>query len=76
MKSLASILVVLFSIITASTIVSCDSKPSTANSYANEDVYIAKAIKRSNIRYVADMAFMQDILVTDVVEQERLWLIM
>ena len=39
MKSLESILVVLFSIITASTIVSCDSKPSTANSYANEDVY-------------------------------------
>ena len=35
-----------------------------------------KAIKRSNVRYVADMAFMQDILVTDVVEQERLWLIM
>ena len=35
-----------------------------------------KARKRSNVRYVADMAFMQDILVTDVVEQERLWLIM
>ena len=35
-----------------------------------------KAIKRSNVRYAADTAFMQDILVTDVVEQERLWLIM
>ena len=35
-----------------------------------------KAIKRCNVRYVADMVFMQDILVTDVVELERLWLIM
>ena len=39
MKSLASIFVVLFSIMIAATIVSCDSKPSTANSYASEDVY-------------------------------------
>lgn len=39
MKSLTSIFVVLYCIIVASTIVSCDSKPSTANSYANEDVY-------------------------------------
>ena len=39
MKPLASIFVALFCIIVASTIVSCDSKPSTANSYANEDMY-------------------------------------
>lgn len=39
MKPLASIWVVLLCIITAATIVSCDSKPSTANLYANEDVY-------------------------------------
>ena len=39
MKSLASIFVVLFSIMIAATIVSCDSKPSTANSYVSEDVY-------------------------------------
>lgn len=35
-----------------------------------------KARERSKVRYVADMAFMQDILVTDAVEQERLLLIM
>ena len=40
MKTLASIFVVLFCIIVTSTIVSCDSKPSTASgSYANENIY-------------------------------------
>ena len=39
MKKLANIFVVLFCIIVSSTTVSCDSKPSTTNSYANEGVY-------------------------------------
>lgn len=45
MKSLASIFVVLFCIIVASAIVSCDSKPSTASSYANENVYEVESQK-------------------------------
>lgn len=45
MKSLASILVVVLSIITASIIISCDSKPSTTSSYTNEDVYEVESLR-------------------------------
>ena len=76
MKRLAGVVLVLFSIIAASTVTSCESNPSATSVDSNGDFMRRKKRRYFNVHYVADMAFMQDIHVTDAVEQERSWLTM